>query len=88
VLGQIDRGARYALSDVQPYGKSGSIDYAVAFPTVYGTRVLVTGLAPSMLGYLITDDLLKIPGVAGAQNYLIDGAGAVIGTPASAPGIR
>jgi signal transduction histidine kinase len=80
MLQSIRAGARYALSNVQPYGTSGVIDYAVAFPSAYGTRVLVTGVAPSILGYLVTGDLLKIPGVAGAQNYLIDGNHAVIGT--------
>ena len=81
-------GSPYAVGNLVPYGHAGSILYAISFPTPYGTRTIVSGVSPSLLGYIISADLLKIPGVAGAQNYLLDGNGAVLGStnPNAAPG--
>ena len=67
-------GHRYALGNVVPYGKTGALEFAVTFPTRYGTRTLVSGSDPRELSVLFTADLHKIPGVKGAHNYLIDGA--------------
>jgi signal transduction histidine kinase len=73
-------GAPYGVGNLEPYGRNGAIVYAVSFPTRYGTRVIVQGVSPSLLGFIITSDLFKIPGVRGAQNYLLDGNNAVLGT--------
>ena len=54
------------------------INLAVAFPTHFGTRILLTGFSPSALGPLLTGELRKIPGVKGAYNYLIDSKGTVL----------
>jgi signal transduction histidine kinase len=78
-------GEGYRLGDLQPYGSTGVINYAVAFPTRYGRRILVTGFTPALLDYFVSSDLRKIPGVAGAQNYLVDGDNAVVGS--TNPGI-
>ncbi|HEY2161915.1 MAG TPA: ATP-binding protein [Solirubrobacteraceae bacterium] len=74
----IRAGHPYGLGDLLPYGKTGVINFAVAFPTRFGPRILLTGFAPRALGGFITGDLRKIPGVKGAHNYLIDGNGAVL----------
>jgi signal transduction histidine kinase len=77
-LALIRSGHPYGLGDLLPYGKTGVINFAVAFPTRFGTRILLTGFGPQTLGSFITSDLRKIPGVKGAHNYLIDGNLAVL----------
>ena len=74
----IRAGHPYGLGDLLPYGKAGVINFAVAFPTRFGTRILLTGFAPQALGGFITTDLRQIPGVKGAHNYLIDGNDVVL----------
>jgi signal transduction histidine kinase len=69
----IRSGHPYGLGDLVPYGKTGAIDFAVAFVTPYGPRVLLTGLTPLALSTFIAADLRKVPGVKGARNYLLDG---------------
>jgi signal transduction histidine kinase/CheY-like chemotaxis protein len=71
-------GHPYGLGNLLPYGRSGIIDSAVAFPTAYGVRVLLTGFEPSELGGFLTRDLREIPGVSGAENYVLDGNGRVL----------
>ncbi len=77
-LALIRSGHPYGLGDLLPYGKAGVINFAVAFPTKFGNRILLTGFGPQTLGSFITSDLRKIPGVEGAHNYLLDGNGAVL----------
>jgi signal transduction histidine kinase len=77
-LALIRSGHPYGLGDLLPYGKTGVINFAVTFPTKFGQRTLLTGFAPQALGGFITTDLLKIPGVRGSHNYLIDGRDAVL----------
>ena len=72
VLALIRSGDLYGLGNLVPYGHTGAIDFAVTFKTPYGTRTLVTGFSPHSLTFFLTSDLRKIPGVAGAHNYLID----------------
>jgi signal transduction histidine kinase len=85
----------YGLGNLVPYGRTGAIDFAVRFPTRYGPRTLFSAFRPPTLSTFITADLLKIPGVSGAHNYLLDGndtvlastnrsipVGRVFGTPA------
>ncbi|MEA2372655.1 MAG: hypothetical protein QOH12_3049 [Solirubrobacteraceae bacterium] len=87
-LALIRSGHPYALGNVLPYGRTGVMNLAVAFPTRYGTRTLLTGVTPASLGGFIERDLRKIPGVAGAHSYLIDGRGTVVAStdPAIGPG--
>ena len=77
-LSLIRAGDPYALGNLVPYGRTGAIDFAVTFPTRYGKRTLLTGFAPTELGFFLRSDLLKIPGVKGAHNYLIDGGDTVL----------
>jgi signal transduction histidine kinase len=81
-------GRRYALGNVVPYGKTGAVEFAVTFPTRYGTRTLLTGSPPHELSLLFAADLLKIPGVKGSHNYLIDGGNRVLAStnPTRPPG--
>jgi signal transduction histidine kinase len=81
-------GRRYALGNVVPYGTTGAVEFAVSFPTRYGTRTLLSGSSPAALANIFTADLLKIPGVKGAHNYLIDSANRVLAStnPARPPG--
>ncbi|HEY6782699.1 MAG TPA: hypothetical protein VI296_05630, partial [Candidatus Dormibacteraeota bacterium] len=79
-LALIRAGHPYALGNLIPYGKAGAIDFAVAFPTRYGIRTLLTGFTPLALSTFLTADLRKIPGVKGAHNYLIDGNLTVLAT--------
>jgi signal transduction histidine kinase len=79
-LALIRTGRPYGLGNLIPYGKTGTIDFAVAFPTRFGPRTLLTGFTPVALSAFITADLHKIPGVKGAHNYLIDGNDTVLAT--------
>jgi signal transduction histidine kinase len=72
-------GHVYGLGNVLPYGKTGVVNFAVKFPARDGSsRILLSGFAPKALGTFVTADLLKIPGVKGAHNYLIDGNDTVV----------
>jgi signal transduction histidine kinase len=77
-LALIRSGRPYALGNLLRYGRTGVINFAVAFPTRFGERVLLTGFAPQALGGFIASDLREIPGVTGAHNYLVDGNDAVV----------
>jgi len=77
-LALVASGHPYGLGNVLPYGKTGVINLAVALQTPHGKRVLVTGFAPASLSAFIGGELNKIPGVADAENYLLDGRRAVI----------
>jgi signal transduction histidine kinase len=74
----IRAGRPYGLGDLLPYGKTGVINFSVIFPTEFGPRILLTGFGLRTLGGFITADLVKIPGVKGSHNYLIDGNNAVL----------
>ncbi|MDO8187963.1 ATP-binding protein [Conexibacter sp. JD483] len=71
-------GHRYGLGNILPYGGSGVINLAVRIPTDNGDRILVAGMLPSTLSQFLVAELAKIPGVAGAYSYLIDGNRALI----------
>jgi signal transduction histidine kinase len=77
-------GRRYALGNVVPYGKTGAVEFAVTFPTRYGTRTLLSGSSPRELSVLFNADLREIPGVTGAHGYLIDGFNRVLASTDSA----
>jgi two-component system, sensor histidine kinase and response regulator len=89
-LALIRSGHPYGLGNLLPYGRTGVINLAVAFPTRFGTRILLTGFSPSALGPLLTGELRKIPGVTGAYNYLIDSNKTVLASnnPARPSGYR
>ena len=77
-LALVRSGHSYGLGNYLPYKNSGVIDFAVSFPTSFGTRTLVSGFAPEALGSFVTGELKNIPGVRGSQNYLLDGNGVVL----------
>ncbi len=87
-LALVRAGRTYGLGNVLPYGRTGVVNLAVRFPTRYGTRVLMTGFAPSGLNAFLTGELRRIPGVRGAHNYIIDGNDVVVAStnPARPPG--
>ena len=89
-LALVRSGHPYGVGNVLPYGRVGVLNLAVAFPTRYGTRILLTGVPPSSLSPLLTGELRKIPGVRGARNYLIDGRDTVLASnnPARPSGYR
>ena len=68
----------YGLGNYAAYGSTGVIEFAVSFPTNFGTRTLVTGFAPSALSTFIAHELGTIPGVKGSYNYLVDGNDVVL----------
>ena len=74
----VHSGLPYGLGNYIRYGTSGAIDYAVSFPTNYGTRTLLTGFTPQALATFITGELKNIPGVKGSLNYLVDGNNVVL----------
>lgn len=71
-------GRPYGLGNVMPYGRTGVVDFAVPVVSAYGRRILVTGVPSAALNAFLTRELRRIPGVAGARSYLIDGARRVI----------
>lgn len=77
-LALVRSGHPYGLGDYVPYKNAGVIDFAVSFPTSFGTRTLVTGFAPQALGSFVTGELKNIPGARGSINYLLDGNGVVL----------
>ena len=89
-LALVRSGRQYGLGNVVPYGQTGVINLAVAFPTRYGERILLTGFSPSALSPLLTGELRKIPGVKGADNYLIDAHDTVLASnnPTTPAGYR
>jgi signal transduction histidine kinase len=83
-------GAPWALGNILPYKKMGVINYGVALHTRAGTRFLLTGLPPSVLGPFLEADLREIPGVKGAYSSVLDGHGVFIAStnPARPSGYR
>lgn len=83
-------GRPYGLGNLQKNGTANVVDLAIPFPTRYGKRILVTGLPAQTLGAFLGSDLLRIPGVKGAHNYVLDGADSVLASnnPAAPVGHR
>jgi signal transduction histidine kinase/DNA-binding response OmpR family regulator len=83
-------GDPYGLGNIERYGAATVYIVAIAFPTHYGERILVAASPLTQLSPFLTADLLKIPGVAGAHNYLLDGNDAVLAStnPARPVGYR
>ncbi len=83
-------GHPYGLGNLLPYGRTGVVNLAVAFPTRYGRRVLVSGISPLVLGLFLNGELRRIPGVKGAHNYILDGNQTVMASnnPATPVGYR
>ena len=77
-LALVHHGRPYGLGNVQPSGTTGTLDFAVQFPTQFGPRILVTGFRPSALSTFIGGELSKVPGVRGASNFLLDGNDTVL----------
>ena len=74
----VDRGGPYGLGNVLPYGRAGVINFAVAIPTPFGKRILLSGSRPAALTPFLVNELRRIPGVEGAHNYVLDGNGRVL----------
>jgi signal transduction histidine kinase len=89
-LALVRAGHPYGLGDVLPYGRTGVVNLATPFPTRYGRRILLTGLSPQTLKLFLGGELAKIPGVAGAHNYLLDARDNVLAStnPAIPAGYR
>ncbi len=77
-LAEIRLGHTYGVGNVLPYGATGVINFAVKFPTRYGTRILLSGSRPSDYSAFVSGELRKIPGVRGAHSYLVDGNNTVV----------
>jgi signal transduction histidine kinase/DNA-binding response OmpR family regulator len=54
------------------------MNLAVTFTTRYGERILLTGFRTSQLGPFLMGELLKIPGVRGSHNFVLDSHDTVI----------
>ncbi|MEA2144277.1 MAG: hypothetical protein QOI64_2707 [Solirubrobacteraceae bacterium] len=79
------RGHSIALSDVTAVpGHAETIQFAQAFPTKSGRRVLVTGLPPQLLYGFIGGYLAEIPESTGGSAYLLDGRAGVVAGPGGA----
>jgi signal transduction histidine kinase len=89
-LALVRTGHPYALGNVLPYGSSHVLEFAVALPSRYGRRILLTGVRPVTLSGFLASDLREIPGVRGAHNYVIDGSDTVLAStnPARPAGYR
>jgi signal transduction histidine kinase len=74
----LQAGHPWALGNVLPFGHTGVINYGVALHTAVGTRYLLTGITPQLLGGFLTGELRQIPGVKDAHNFVLDGNGEVI----------
>jgi signal transduction histidine kinase/CheY-like chemotaxis protein/HPt (histidine-containing phosphotransfer) domain-containing protein len=71
-LALVRSGHPYGVGNVVPDGHAGVIIIAYSFPTAYGERILAGAVSPSLLGGLLREELLKIPGVQGSHNFIID----------------
>lgn len=77
-LALLRAGHPYGLGNFSQYGSAGAIDFAVSFPTKYGTRTLITGFTPQALSQFIEGELKHVPGVRGSFNYLVEGNNVVL----------
>ena len=77
-LALVRAGHPYGLGNFSEYGSGGAIDFAVSFPTSYGTRTLITGFTPQALSQFIEGELQHVPGVRGSLNYLVEGNNVVL----------
>jgi diguanylate cyclase (GGDEF)-like protein len=77
-LASVRGGRSFALGNLLSYRGNDVVNLAVAFPTRYGRRYLVTGVAMPQLAVFLRGELSRIPGVAGAHNYVIDANDAIL----------
>jgi signal transduction histidine kinase len=77
-LALVRTGHPYALGNLSRIGGVNVLDFAVGFPTPHGRRILVSGTPAAGLATFLRADLLKIPGVSGSHNYVLDGNDAVL----------
>jgi signal transduction histidine kinase len=89
-LALVRAGHPYALGDLTPDAGVSVLDFAVRVPTSYGTRIYLSAFHLQTLGTFLKTDLLKIPGVSGSHNYVLDANNAVLASTNSAapPGYR
>jgi signal transduction histidine kinase len=68
----------YGLGDLVTPGPNGVIEFAVAFTSKFGPRILLTGSRVGALSQFLGGELARIPGVKGAHNYILDGRNRVL----------
>jgi hypothetical protein len=80
VTGALSTG-RTQLSNLLP-GPGGAkiVEWAIPFRGRSGKRVQLSGVGQALLGQFLGGFLAKVPNVAGAKSYVIDGNGLVIGS--------
>ncbi|HEX4110189.1 MAG TPA: ATP-binding protein [Solirubrobacteraceae bacterium] len=80
-------GAPFHLSGFEP---GHVLEYAIALPTRYGRRVIVTTFSPALIGGFVSGYLSSAPRVRGGHAYLLDATGLVIasGDRSATPGTR
>jgi signal transduction histidine kinase len=66
-------GEPWAVGNVLPYAKSGVINFGRTVRTAFGKRYLLSGFIPTALAGFLQGELKQIPGVKGANDYLLDG---------------
>jgi signal transduction histidine kinase len=84
-------GQPYALSNVIGAGTPAPMMQLLdPFATRYGTRVLVSGFAPPLIGGFISGYLAQVPNAAGGHAYALDAHGVIIASTDrhQAPGAR
>jgi hypothetical protein len=85
------QSGKTVYSNVLPGAGGGArFESATPFHTPYGTRVQVNGISGPLLAAFVNGFLVKLPSVAHASSYVIDGQGRVVGSPGKAvrPGVE
>lgn len=79
IVSSVLGGQAYALSDVVKIGGGAeALEFAQAFDTPFGKRVLVSGFPPELLSVFLGSTLEQVPRPDGGQAYVLDENGAVI----------
>ncbi len=79
-LAEVLDGATYRLSGVLD---SNQLEYAAAFDTPYGRRVMLQGLSAPLIGVFLGSVLGQLPDAKNERAYVLDSAGRVVASSAS-----
>ena len=82
-------GASFGLSNLlELEGGVRTLEFATAFETDFGRRVLVSGSSPELIAVFLGGYLAKVPNVEGGVAYLLDGNDVSLAAtgPGAAPG--
>ena len=76
----LDEGAPYSLSDLLDFGSRGKMAAAFVQPIELpsGTRLLINGFPPDLLGLFLGGYLSRVPNVSGGHAYVLDSNGSVV----------